>query len=58
MDMTKRQKHRKANKLDDLGMEDNLGLEARVVLQNLASEFMESCFNCKLRSSAFRTLVC
>ncbi|KAF8909752.1 timeless protein-domain-containing protein [Gymnopilus junonius] len=45
MDMTKRQRHKKVNKLDDLGIQDNIGLEARVVLQNLASEFVESCFN-------------
>ncbi|KAF9484295.1 timeless-domain-containing protein [Pholiota conissans] len=45
MDMTKRQKTKKVNKVDDLGMTDNLSLEARLVLQNLATEFVESCYN-------------
>ncbi|KAF8153299.1 timeless protein-domain-containing protein [Crassisporium funariophilum] len=45
MDMNKRQRSKKANKIDELGTEDNLSMEARVVLQNLATEFVESCFN-------------
>ena len=47
MDMTKRQKNKKVNKIDELTIEDNLSMEARVILQNLASEFVESCFNRK-----------
>ncbi|KAF8961410.1 timeless protein-domain-containing protein [Flammula alnicola] len=45
MDMTKRQRSKKVNKVDDLGIVDNLSLEARVILQNLAAEFVESCYN-------------
>ncbi|KAF8177653.1 timeless protein-domain-containing protein [Pholiota molesta] len=45
MDMTKRQRSKKVNKVDDLGITDNLSLEARLVLQNLAAEFVESCYN-------------
>jgi replication fork protection complex subunit Tof1/Swi1 len=48
MDMTKRQKSKKINKIDELTIEDNLSMEARVILQNLASEFVESCFNRRL----------
>jgi replication fork protection complex subunit Tof1/Swi1 len=48
MDMTKRQKTKKINKIDELTIEDNLSMEARVILQNLATEFVESCFNRKL----------
>ena len=47
MDMTKRQKTKKINKIDELTIEDNLSMEARVILRNLASEFVESCFNRK-----------
>ena len=46
--MTKRQKSKKVNKVDELTIEDNLSMEARVILQNLASEFVESCFNRRL----------
>jgi len=45
MDITKRKTTKKANKLDDLGVADNLSMEARVVLQKFASEFVEGCFN-------------
>ena len=48
MDMTKRQKSKKTNKIDELTVEDNFSMEARVILQNLATEFMESCFNRRL----------
>jgi replication fork protection complex subunit Tof1/Swi1 len=48
MDMTKRQKNKKINKIDELTIEDNLSMEARVILQNLAAEFVESCFNRRL----------
>jgi replication fork protection complex subunit Tof1/Swi1 len=46
MDMTKRQKSKKGPILDALAREDNLSMEARVILQNLAIEFVEACFNC------------
>jgi replication fork protection complex subunit Tof1/Swi1 len=45
MDLNKRQKTKKGNKTDELAREDNLSLEARVVLQALAKEFIGSCFN-------------
>ncbi|TFK32404.1 timeless protein-domain-containing protein [Crucibulum laeve] len=45
MDMTKRQKSKKGNTVDELAREDNLSMEARVILQNLATEFIEACFN-------------
>ena len=46
MDMTKRQKSKKGAILDALAREDNLSMEARVILQSLAIEFVEACFNC------------
>jgi replication fork protection complex subunit Tof1/Swi1 len=45
LDISKHQKARKANKVDELTREDSLSLEARLVLQGFAREFVESCFN-------------
>ena len=45
LDITKHQKARKANKVDELTREDSLSFEARLVLQGFAREFVESCFN-------------
>ena len=45
MDMKKRQRAKKVNKVDEFGIVDNLSLEARIVLQNLGAEFLQSCFN-------------
>ncbi|KAG5637662.1 hypothetical protein H0H81_003683 [Sphagnurus paluster] len=45
MDMTKRHTAKKGNKLDEMSRDDNLSVEARVVLQDLAIEFVEACFN-------------
>jgi replication fork protection complex subunit Tof1/Swi1 len=45
MDITKRQVAKKGTKLDELTREDNLSVEARSILQNLAIEFVEACFN-------------
>ncbi|KAI0827274.1 timeless protein-domain-containing protein [Trametes gibbosa] len=47
LDMVRAKKHRTApgKKVDELGRDDNLSLDARVVLQNLARNFIESCFN-------------
>ncbi|KAG5641373.1 hypothetical protein DXG03_005379 [Asterophora parasitica] len=45
MDVTKRQTTKKGNKLDEMTRTDNLSIEARVILQNLAIEFVEACFN-------------
>lgn len=45
MDIKKRQRAKKVNKVDEFGIVDNLSLEARTVLQNLGAEFLQSCFN-------------
>lgn len=45
MDITKRQTTKKGTKLDEMTHDDNLSLEARTVLQDLAIEFVEACFN-------------
>lgn len=47
LDITKRQKNKKASKMDDFGIVDTLSVEARVVLQELSADFIESCFNRK-----------
>ncbi|THH29094.1 hypothetical protein EUX98_g5095 [Antrodiella citrinella] len=52
LDMTasKKSKAQKTKKIDELGREDNLSLEARITLQNVATKFIESCFNPLLQS--------
>jgi replication fork protection complex subunit Tof1/Swi1 len=45
MDMKKRQRAKKVHKVDEFGVVDSLSLAARVGLQNLATEFIQSCFN-------------
>ncbi|KAF9458264.1 timeless protein-domain-containing protein [Collybia nuda] len=45
LDMAKQQKAKKSSTIDELAREDNLSMEARVILQNLAIEFVEACFN-------------
>ncbi|KAI0672215.1 timeless-domain-containing protein [Trametes maxima] len=52
LDMISVKKHRAARskKVDELGRDDNLSLDARVVLQNLARSFIEGCFNPLLAS--------
>ncbi|TFK68164.1 timeless-domain-containing protein [Pluteus cervinus] len=45
LDITKKQRSRKGNLVDELAREDNLSVEARSTLQNLAVEFVEACFN-------------
>ncbi|KAG6872642.1 hypothetical protein C0995_008073 [Termitomyces sp. Mi166 len=50
MDITKRQMTKKGNKVDEMAREDHLSVEARVVLQHLAIEFTEACFNRKFTS--------
>ena len=49
LDMIAAKKHRapRNKKTDELGRDDNLSLDARVVLQNLARSFIEGCFNRK-----------
>ncbi|KAI9060063.1 timeless-domain-containing protein [Trametes sanguinea] len=52
LDMISAKKHRasRGKKVDELGRDDNLSLDARVILQNLARSFTESCFNPLLAS--------
>ena len=47
LDMTssKKWKAQKTKKIDELGREDNLSLEAKIVLQDVAKKFIDSCFN-------------
>ncbi|KAG6918286.1 hypothetical protein DXG01_015378 [Tephrocybe rancida] len=45
MDISKRQTAKKGNRIDEMTREDHLSVEARVILQNLAIEFTEACFN-------------
>ncbi|KAI5989865.1 timeless protein-domain-containing protein [Pisolithus marmoratus] len=45
LDIAKRNKWKKTNKVDELTRDDNLSIEARMVLQGFAREFVESCFN-------------
>ncbi|CCM05491.1 uncharacterized protein FIBRA_07712 [Fibroporia radiculosa] len=45
LDLVKRQRAQKSKKLDELGHDDNLSLDAKLALQNLARTFIESCFN-------------
>ena len=46
--MARAKKHKapKGKKVDELGREDNLTIDARVILQNFARSFIENCFNC------------
>lgn len=58
MDVTKQQRSKKGNKVDELTREDNLSLVARVVLQDLATEFTQGCFNRELtQMSPFKALL-
>lgn len=55
IDLLKRRKKQKGKKVDELGREDNLSVEAKLILQNLARAFIEGCFNrayCLRRSVA------
>lgn len=45
LDIAKRGKGKKPNKIDELAREDNLSTEAKMVLQGFAREFVEACFN-------------
>ncbi|KAF8578836.1 timeless-domain-containing protein [Ramaria rubella] len=45
VDGTKKRKHQKAKTLDELGTQDNLTSQALAILQGLARDFIESCFN-------------
>ncbi|OAX37898.1 timeless-domain-containing protein [Rhizopogon vinicolor AM-OR11-026] len=50
LDIAKRSKARKSNKVDELTREDNLSVEAKIVLQGFAGELVDSTFNPFLRS--------
>lgn len=45
IDLLKRSKKQRGKKVDELGREDNLSVEAKLILQNLARAFIEGCFN-------------
>lgn len=53
LDISKRSKARKSNKVDELAREDNLSVEAKVVLQGFARELVDSTFN-RLYSPSLR----
>ncbi|KAL0580059.1 Topoisomerase 1-associated factor 1 [Marasmius crinis-equi] len=44
-DMSKRQKAKKGQTVDELSKEDHLTAEARQALQTFATDFLDSCFN-------------
>ncbi|GJJ14718.1 hypothetical protein Clacol_008985 [Clathrus columnatus] len=48
IDATKKAKYKKTRTLDELGSQDNLDPEALAILQGVAREFIEFCFNRKL----------
>lgn len=56
-DITKRQKTKKLMMFDELTRQDNLSSEARIVLKNLATDFLESCFNRESRCLNFGSLI-
>lgn len=45
LDLKKRRKFLKANKEDELGLQDNLDVDAKTVLQGTAKTFIQACFN-------------
>jgi replication fork protection complex subunit Tof1/Swi1 len=45
LDIAKRSKARKSNKVDELTREDNLSVEAKIVLQGFVGELVDSTFN-------------
>lgn len=49
LDLAKRQKTQKSKIIDELGRDDNLSLDAKLILQNLARTFIEACFNREYR---------
>jgi len=53
LDIAKRSKARKSNKVDELAREDNLSVEAKIVLQGFASELVQSTFNRLYSSSQY-----
>lgn len=53
LDISKKQKAKKGNTVDELAREDNLSIEARTILKQLASDFLDGCFNRTSISSHF-----
>ena len=47
----KRSKYQKVKKVDELGRDENLSLDAKLVLQNTAKTFLETSFNCAFTPS-------
>ncbi|KAL5514636.1 hypothetical protein ACEPAG_1952 [Sanghuangporus baumii] len=50
LDIRKKKQYRKTNKVDELGLQDNLDGDAKNILQGLARTFIEVCFNTFLAS--------
>ncbi|KAI5121938.1 hypothetical protein M0805_000267 [Coniferiporia weirii] len=50
LDIKKRKQFKKINKVDELGLEDNLDSGARNILRSTAKTFVEACFNTFLAS--------
>ncbi|KAH9931521.1 timeless protein-domain-containing protein [Fomitopsis serialis] len=50
VDQLKKQRKQKSKKVDELAREDNLSVDAKLLLQNLARTFIEACFNSFLSS--------
>lgn len=57
MDLTKKGRSKKGNTVDELARDDNLSLEAKTLLQGLAVEFVESCFNRTLASPSLPIMI-
>ena len=45
MDLKKKARFHKPNTVDELGLQDNLDVDAKVILQRTAKTFLEACFN-------------
>ncbi|OCB87291.1 timeless-domain-containing protein [Sanghuangporus baumii] len=50
LDIRKKKQYKKTNKVDELGLQDNLDGDAKNTLQGLARTFIEVCFNTFLAS--------
>jgi replication fork protection complex subunit Tof1/Swi1 len=48
LDLKKRKRFFKANKVDELGFQDNLDVNAKTILQGTAKTFIQACFNCAM----------
>lgn len=53
MDLSKKTATKKAKTSDELTREENLSIEAKTILQNLAIEILDACFNRELPFAFF-----